>query len=63
LIFQIRELIGPAGILPAESYLRAVARSLGPWTWAWYAPSVLWWSKGPATLTTLCCVGIAAALL
>ena len=31
LIFQIRGLIGPDGILPAGGYLQAVAQSLGPW--------------------------------
>jgi hypothetical protein len=44
LIFQIRGLIGAAGILPAESYLEALARSLTPWTRVWYVPSLLWWS-------------------
>ena len=39
LIFQIRGLIGPAGILPAGGYLQAVAQSLGPWVRVWYAPS------------------------
>jgi hypothetical protein len=63
LIFQIRGLIGPTGILPARGYLQAVARSLGPWTRAWYAPSVLWWSSGPVMMSALCWVGIAASLL
>jgi hypothetical protein len=63
LLFQIRGLIGPAGILPAQSYLQAVARSLSAWTRLWYAPSVLWWSSGPIFLSTLCWVGMAASLL
>ena len=63
LIFQVRGLIGPAGILPAENYLHAVAQSLTPWVRVWYAPSVLWWSSGPVMLSTLCWVGIAASLL
>ncbi len=63
LIFQIRGLIGPAGILPAESYLQSVARSLGPWMRVWYAPSVLWWSGGPIVLNVLCWMGMAASLL
>ncbi len=29
LIFQIRGLLGPAGILPAAEYLRAVTNSIG----------------------------------
>ena len=63
LIFQVRGLIGPAGILPAENYLHAVAQSLTPWVRVWYAPSVLWWSSGPVMLSTLCWVGIGASLL
>src|ERR1700738_4838758 len=38
LIFQIRGLIGPAGILPAGEYLRAVAESAGRARF-WYAPT------------------------
>jgi hypothetical protein len=63
LIFQVRGLIGPAGILPAGNYLHAVAQSLTPWVRVWYAPSVLWWSSGPVMLSTLCWVGLAASLL
>src|SRR5438552_2689555 len=63
LIFQIRGLIGPAGILPAEGYLQSVARSLTPWARLWYTPSVVWWSSGPVMLSALCGVGIAASLL
>jgi hypothetical protein len=63
LIFQIRGLIGPAGILPAQSYLQAVARSLGPGTRVWYAPSILWCSTGPVMLSVLCWMGMTASLL
>ncbi|MGH9546325.1 MAG: lipase maturation factor family protein [Terriglobales bacterium] len=63
LIFQIRGLIGPAGILPAESYLQAAARSLGPWALVWYVPSMLWWSSGSGMLDALCWAGLAASLL
>ncbi len=63
LIFQIRGLIGPAGILPAGNYLQAVAQSLGHWARVWYAPTLLWWSNGPAMLSALCWVGMTASLL
>ena len=63
LIFQVRGLIGPAGILPAGNYLHAVAQSLTPWVRVWFAPSVLWWSSGSVMLSTLCWVGLAASLL
>ena len=41
LLFQIRGLIGPDGILPADTYLHAVAHSLGSWERVWYAPTLL----------------------
>jgi hypothetical protein len=63
LIFQIRGLIGPAGILPAGSYLQQVAQSLGHWLSFWYAPTLLWFSNGNALLVALCWAGMAASLL
>jgi lipase maturation factor 1 len=63
LIFQIRGLIGPNGILPADNYLRAVAQSLGGWQRVWYAPTLLWWSSGPIALNALCWAGMLASLL
>src|SRR5271166_4465995 len=62
LLFQIRGLNGPDGILPASEYLQAVARSLGAWR-IWFAPTLLWLSSGPHMLLALCWVGLAAALL
>ncbi len=63
LIFQIRGLIGPEGILPAGDYLQTVAQALGHWQRVWYAPTLLWWSSGNAMLSGLCWVGMAASLL
>jgi hypothetical protein len=63
LLFQIRALIGPNGILPAGGYLQAVAHSLGPWQRGWYAPTLLWLSSGNVMLNSLCWAGIAASLL
>jgi lipase maturation factor 1 len=63
LVFQIRGLIGPEGILPAGPYLEAVAQTIGHWRGAWYAPTVLWFSSGSGTLTALCWVGMIASLL
>jgi len=62
LIFQIRGLIGPEGILPAGDYLQAVAHSLGHARF-WYAPTLLWFSSGPQMLVAICWVGMAAAVL
>src|SRR5258707_15623941 len=41
LLFQIRGLIGPNGILPAVEYLRAVTNSIG-FSRFWYAPTLFW---------------------
>src|SRR4051794_3154280 len=62
LIFQIRGLIGPHGILPAGEYLDHVRRSLGPLR-LWYAPTIFWLSAGSHMLLGLCVVGIIASLL
>ena len=63
LVFQIRGLIGPQGILPAGPYLQAVAQSLGHWQRFWYAPTLLWFSSGPAMLNAHCWIGMAASVL
>jgi len=62
LIFQIRGLIGPDGILPAGIYLEQVARALG-WVRYWIAPTVLWLGSGDRALLALCWVGMAASVL
>src|ERR1700737_5401742 len=62
LIFQIRGLIGPAGILPATEYLQAVTSSVGHGGF-WYAPTLLWLSSSSQMLMGLCWVGIVASLL
>src|SRR5215469_9312976 len=63
LVFQIRGLIGPNGILPAGDYLQAVAHSFGYWQRLWYAPTLLWWSSGNVMLTMLCWAGMIASIL
>jgi hypothetical protein len=62
LAFQIRGLIGPQGILPAQSYLHLVGQSLGHWERFWYAPTLLWLSGGPGMLNALCWVGMLASV-
>ncbi len=62
LIFQIRGLIGPAGILPASEYLQAVTESVGH-ARHWYAPTLVWFSSSSEVLSGLCWVGMAAAIL
>jgi lipase maturation factor 1 len=63
LAYQIRGLIGPTGIMPAQSYLHAVNQQLGSWQRIWYAPTVLWYSSGTAMLEALCWIGMLASLL
>ena len=63
LLYQIRGLMGPAGILPAGTYLEAVARSFGLWTRHWFAPTLLWLGSSSPALMALCWVGLAASLL
>lgn len=62
LVFQIRGLIGPQGILPARDYLAAVAHALGSLRF-WYAPTLLWFSSGNHMLMAICWIGMIAALL
>jgi len=63
LVFQIRGLMGPQGVLPAKEYLADASTALGPWAFR-YVPTVLWLSSSNRALLVLCWVGmIAAALL
>jgi lipase maturation factor 1 len=63
LLFQIRGLMGPAGILPAGRYLEAVAQSFGPAMRLWFAPTLLWLASGSHMLMAMCWAGLAASLL
>ncbi len=63
LVFQIRGLIAPDGILPAGEYLQQVARSSVGHLRLWYAPSLLWISSSSQMLLALCWVGMIASLL
>src|SRR5437868_187543 len=63
LIFQIRGLIGPDGVLPASEYLQAVSRSGVAHLRFWYVPSLLWISSGSGMLIGLCWIGIVVSLL
>ena len=62
LAFQIRSLIGPDGILPAETYLAAVLGRYG-FSRFWYAPTLLWMGSGPGALRALCFAGFVGSLL
>jgi hypothetical protein len=62
LVFQIRGLIGPQGILPASEYFAVVSRYLGAGKF-WYAPTLLWLTWSDKALMVLCWVGLAASIL
>jgi hypothetical protein len=62
LLFQIRGLIGPDGILPASEYLRAVAKSAGAGRF-WYAPTLFWFSTSSHMLMAVCWIGLVASVL
>ena len=62
LLFQIRGLIGPEGILPAGEYLQAVVRTAGHARY-WYAPTLLWFSTSSHMLMALCWAGLIASVL
>jgi lipase maturation factor 1 len=62
LVFQIRGLIGPHGILPVHEYLQALAENYGRAGY-WYAPTLLWFSSSSHMLTGICWVGMIASLL
>jgi lipase maturation factor 1 len=62
LVFQIRGLIGPDGVLPAKAYLQNIASQVG-YARYWYAPTLLWLSSGSHALMTLCWIGMIASVL
>ncbi len=62
LLFQIRGLIGPQGVLPAQQYLAAVARAVGP-TRYWFAPSLFWVSASSHMLMGVMLLGLVASLV
>jgi hypothetical protein len=61
LLCQIRGLIDPSGILPAEQYLDAVHHALGPLRF-WYAPTLYWISSSNAAIMAICWIGLLASI-
>jgi len=61
LLFQIKGLIGPDGVLPANEYLQALTK-LGA-TRFWYAPTLFWISTSNHALMAVSWIGIAASVL
>ena len=61
LLFQIKGLIGPDGILPAQQYLAAIAQQVGLERY-WYAPSLYWISASSMALMAITWIGLAASI-
>ena len=62
LIFQIKGLIGPNGILPATDYLPAVRAAVHGARF-WYVPSLFWLGSSDHALMLVCWIGLIASLL
>ena len=60
LYFQIHGLIGPNGILPANTYLEAVRKVLGAKGY-WVVPTLLWFNAGDRALDALVWIGFLAS--
>ncbi len=62
LLFQIKGMIGPNGILPAASYLRDVANYYPGLQRFWFAPTLLWFGAGNHALMLITWVGMMASV-
>ena len=62
LLFQIKGLIGPEGILPARQFMAAVAQQMGI-TRYWYAPSLYWISASSTALMAVTWIGLFASVM
>jgi len=62
LVFQIRGLLGPSGLLPTGMYLDQISSILGRSRY-WYAPTLLWFDSSDRALMALCWIGMIASLL
>jgi hypothetical protein len=62
LLFQIKGLVGPDGLLPAGDYLQAVRQAF-PWTKYQFAPSLFWFGSNDHALMLVMWIGLIASLL
>jgi lipase maturation factor 1 len=62
LLFQIRGMIGPNGILPAADYLQAAQAALHGWRF-FYVPSLFWFGSSDQALMLVTWVGLIASVL
>ena len=62
LLFQIKGLIGPEGIFPAQDYLAAVARQY-PSTKLWFTPTLFWFGSSSHALMLVTWIGLFASIV
>jgi hypothetical protein len=62
LLFQIKGLIGPDGILPAGKYLELLDKYRPGFEHFWIAPTLFWLSAGNGTLMLVCWLGLLASV-
>jgi hypothetical protein len=62
LLQQVRGLIGPDGLLPADQYLEAIRQVSGTSRY-WYVPTLLWLKSDSRSLMLLAWVGLFASVL
>jgi lipase maturation factor 1 len=62
LLFQIKGMIGPNGILPAASYLQDVANYYPGLQRFWFAPTLLWFGAGNHALMLITWLGLIASV-
>jgi lipase maturation factor 1 len=62
LLFQIKGLIGPEGILPASKYLELVDKYRPGFEHFWIAPTLFWLSQENGMLMLVCWLGLLASL-
>lgn len=62
LLFQIKGLIGPNGLLPASEYLPRVAATFAGIRHFWFAPTLLWFSTTDRALMLICWAGLLASI-
>ena len=62
LIFQIKGLMGPNGILPAANYLSAVANDYPGLQHFWLVPTLLWFGSSNHVLMLICWLGLLASV-
>src|SRR6202142_4621684 len=63
LLFQIKGLIGPSGLLPAWDYLQAVTAAVPGILRFWFVPSLLWIDASNRSLMAICWIGLIASVL